>query len=259
MVVLVLINIKSYYIYILASCMVIFTIIVSAFIMTNNIFGASLPLSGKCIVIDAGHGGLDGGAVSKDGTAEKDINLKIAMHLRKMLVKNGAEVIMTRTEDISLHSNDEASVRGKKRSDLNNRRELVNNSNADFLISIHLNYFVEPQYKGAQMFYEGSHPESKILGEILQKSLIENLDSGNTRVAKKLDTMKLLFNDLSIPGVIAECGFLSNYEETQKLKNSDYQQKIAKALYLGINEYFNTQKPMQSFSALVFLKTVEEL
>lgn len=222
--------------------MLISTIFISTSLICNEIDGATLPLYGKTVVVDAGHGGLDGGAVSNDGTIEKNINLSIARYLESALEKSGAKVIMTRDDDVSLHSNDNDSVKNKKRSDLINRRNIANNSDADLLISIHLNYFSQPQYKGAQMFYNETLSQSKILAEFLQKSVIENVDNSNNRVAKKLDQKKLLFENLTIPGVIAECGFLSNYDETQLLKTKEYQSKIADALLKGITEYFEYLK-----------------
>ncbi|MBO5454532.1 MAG: N-acetylmuramoyl-L-alanine amidase [Clostridia bacterium] len=235
--------IKSHYVYGFAMFMVLLVVLISTAIIGDEVYTASMPLCGKCIIIDAGHGGIDGGAVSDSGISEKNINLSIASSLKRLLESKGAKVIMTREEDISLHNDDNESVRNKKRSDLINRREIVNNSGADFLISIHLNFFTSPKYKGAQMFYEINHNESKIIAETLQKSLIDNVDRGNTRRAKKLDTSKLLFDNLKIPGVIAECGFLSNREESVLLNTARYQLKIANALCIGILNYFNSKDP----------------
>ncbi len=229
------------------------TILISSCLVCYEINSTTLPLYGKTIVIDAGHGGIDGGAVAEDGTVEKDINLSISKYLKNSLQKYGATVIMTRDSDISLHSDDSESVKSKKHSDLINRRKIANNSGADLIISIHLNYFTEHQYKGAQMFYNDTLPESKVLAEILQKSVVDNVDNSNNRVAKKLDTKKLLFENLTIPGVIAECGFLSNYDETQLLKTKEYQLKIAEALCQGISEYFKHIELRSTFSTSVFV------
>ena len=259
----IIIYIKFNYVYILSAFMLLCTIFISTSLICNETYSATLPLNGKTIVIDAGHGGLDGGAVAKDGTVEKNINLSIAKYLENALEKSGAKVIMTREKDVSLHSNDNDSVKNKKRSDLINRRNIANNSDADLLISIHLNYFSQPQYKGAQMFYNETFPESKVLAETLQKSVIENVDNSNNRFAKKLDSKKLLFENLNIPGVIAECGFLSNYEESQLLKTKEYQLKIADALYLGIIEYFeylkNSELKSGNSALVLFVDTISKV
>ena len=203
---------------------------------------ATPPLTGKRIVVDAGHGGLDGGAVSQSGTAEKDINLKIAFYLKNYLEKNGAKVIMTRVKDQSLHTDEKGSVKSKKRSDLINRRNIANNAKADALISIHLNFFEQAQYKGAQVFYEGLHKESIDLAQIIQSEFKSVLDETNNRQVAKIDSSKIMYQNLNLPAVIAECGFLSNTEEAQKLTEREYQEKIALCICTGAIKYFNQQK-----------------
>ncbi len=199
---------------------------------------ATPPLSGKIIVVDAGHGGLDGGAVSKNGISEKDINLRIANYLKSYLEKNGAKVIMTRTKDESLHSDEKGSVKSKKRSDLLNRRNKVNNSKADIFVSIHLNFFEQSQYKGAQVFYETIHPESQILAQKIQQELKSGLDNENNRQIAKIDGSKILYQNLLMPSVLVECGFLSNSDEAEKLNTKEYQEKIALSVNLGIIKFF---------------------
>ena len=196
-----------------------------------------LPLAGTRIAVDAGHGGMDGGAVSNTGVLEKDINLKIALNLKELLENNGAKVVMTRTRDESLHSNDKGSIKSKKRSDLLNRRNIVNNSDCDIFISIHLNYFTESQYKGAQVFYETTHPESQKLAEVIQSELITVLDEQNNRKIQKIDGSKLLFQNLKSPSVLVECGFLSNTEECKKLSDEEYQARIATVINSAIIKF----------------------
>ncbi len=200
---------------------------------------AGMPVAERTIVIDAGHGGIDGGAVSANGIAEKDINLNIAKYLKEYMVQGGAEVIMTREEDVSLHDDDRASIKNKKRSDLNKRKSIVNSSSADLFISIHLNQFQESKYKGAQVFYETNNPQSQTLATCLQNSLKNNVDSTNNRQPAKIGSDKIVFQDLKVPAVIVECGFLSNPEEELLLQTPEYQQKLALAIYTGIIEYFN--------------------
>ncbi len=200
---------------------------------------ARFPVCDKTIIIDAGHGGLDGGAVSEDGVSEKEINLSIAKYLESYLNQSGARVIMTRSTDKSLHKNENATVNEKKKSDLLVRKTKVNESGADLFISIHQNYFTQSQYKGAQVFYDGKSPMSQKCALIIQNSIKDNADSDNLRVPMQIDKSKMLFSDLKVPAVLVECGFLSNQEEAAKLKTKEYQQKIAFSIYLGIIQYFD--------------------
>lgn len=200
---------------------------------------ASLPVKERTIIVDAGHGGLDGGASSNDGVVEKDINLKIAKYLESYLTQGGAKVVMTRTDDISLHTDNNASVKQKKREDLLKRREIANSSGGDMMISIHLNKFTESKYSGAQVFYETNFGESKTLAASVQNSLKNQLNKDNNRVEMKIDKSKLQFQDLSLPAIIVECGFLSNTDEALLLKTPEYQQKVALSIYLGILNYYN--------------------
>lgn len=206
--------------------------------MTKDVL-ARFPVCDKTIIIDAGHGGLDGGAVSKDGTSEKDINLSIAKYLESYLIQSGAKVIMTRNTDESLHKNEKASVNEKKKSDLSARKEKVNKSGADLFISIHQNYFQEGKYKGAQVFYDGKSHLSKTCALIIQNSIKDNADNENLRLPMEIDKSKMLFSDLKVPAVLVECGFLSNPEEATKLKTKEYQQKLAFSIYLGTIQYFD--------------------
>lgn len=232
--------IKIRYIYLCATLIMFFVIISSMFILGGNTSFAYLNLKGKTIVIDPGHGGFDGGAVSADGVSEKNINLAISMQLKKYIENSGGNVIITRDGDYAL--NDEKSVvtKQKKRSDLVNRKDIINSSKGDFLISIHLNFFSETKYKGAQVFYEPVHNQSKILAELLQSILVENLDKENNRVASKISDSKFLYKDLQIPAVIVECGFLSNEKEAKLLNDKSYQKRIAYSLYTGICKYYTT-------------------
>lgn len=226
---------------------VLIFVFVAVFITVKNEIvktSATLPLAGKRFVVDAGHGGLDGGAVSKNGVSEKDINLKIAFYLKNYLEKNGAKVIMTRVKDESLHVNDKGSVKSKKRSDLIARKNKANNAEADALISIHLNFFQQSKYKGAQVFYESIHKESVDLAQNIQSELKNGLDKNNNRQISKIDSSKLMYQNLTLPAVIVECGFLSNPEEVQKLSEKEYQEKVALCISLGIIKYFTENKSL---------------
>ena len=194
------------------------------------------PIS-KTIVIDAGHGGFDGGAESKNGTLEKDINLAVSLKLEQQLKKMGYTVIMTRSDDTALQStrNPDAS---KKKQDMYERKRIMNESGADTFISIHMNLFSESKYKGAQVFYSKYVKNSKELAQSVQDELRAALDAENKREIKPADDGIFLLKSAKIPAVIVECGFLSNPEEEALLKDEAYQDKIAGAICLGIDNYF---------------------
>ena len=142
---------------------------------------------------------------------------------------------MTREDDSSTSGEGKFS----KSEDLKKRRNMVKECGADIFVSIHMNKFTQEKYKGAQVFYSASNEESRILGEAIQKALPEILNDGNTRVAKKSDGNIFILNNVSVPSVIVECGFLSNTQEAENLKNEEYQDKMAQAIYAGIENYFN--------------------
>lgn len=198
----------------------------------------ALSLTEKTVLIDAGHGAPDGGAVSQNGTEEKGINLEIAKKLKELVEQAGGRVVMTRTADEGIYDENAQTLREKKRSDLQNRRTLIEESGEDVAVSIHLNLFEESKYYGAQVFYAPEDEEGKRLGETIQKSLVENIPNGNTRVAKSMPSHVYIFKEAKVPSVIVECGFLSNSEEEARLKDPSYQQKLAYCIYLGLIEYF---------------------
>lgn len=190
----------------------------------------------KVILIDAGHGGIDGGALSKDGTPEKDINLNIGILLGANLKSMGYKVEYTRTEDIGLYTEGK-SVREKKIEDLSNRVKLKKDTNCDVFVSIHLNTFPQSSCKGAQVWYS-NYSGSQELGTLVQGTLKEKLDPNNKREAKAAGTQyKVLRENDEMPGIIVECGFLSNPEECEILKTEDYQIKIADSLAEAISNY----------------------
>jgi N-acetylmuramoyl-L-alanine amidase len=202
-----------------------------------NVFTHTLEKSGnKVIIVDAGHGGMDGGAVGRNGTIEKDINLSIAKKLKSYIEEHGDTCIMIREVDEGLYSQ-EGTVRHKKNEDLKNRKEIIKEHDADMFISIHLNYFPQAQYYGAQVFYPKGDESSQRLAKLTQEELVRILDRNNKRVEKPSDTYYIL-NGNKVPSIIVECGFLSNPEEENLLKNEEYQNKIAWSIYCGIVRYF---------------------
>ena len=191
----------------------------------------------KIILIDPGHGGIDGGAVSKSGIVEKDVNLKISKMLKSKLESKGYKVLMTREEDSGLYS-DKGKVRDKKNEDLANRCKMKQESKCDVFISIHLNMFEQSKYYGAQVWYEKGE-ESIKLAHITQENLVKDLNNNNNRKEKcAKGDYKILRNVSDVPSILVECGFLSNVEEANLLATEAYQDKITTSLCNSIVEYF---------------------
>lgn len=187
----------------------------------------------KVIVIDAGHGGFDPGKVGIHNELEKDINLEIALKLKKILEKNNFRVIMTRKEDKGLYQEGDSN---KKRTDMRKRVEIVNSSGAVLAISIHQNSYPQESVKGAQVFYHGESEEGKKLAGLVQQKIKETINDGNHRVEKANESYYML-KKTECPIIIVECGFLSNSVEAQLLTQEAYQEKMACAIQLGISSY----------------------
>ncbi len=188
----------------------------------------------KIIIIDAGHGGFDGGAVADDGTVEKDINLNIALTLGEMLSFHGYEVIYTRTEDTGTEDNSDAAIANRKKSDLTNRLNLMKQYPSSIYVSVHLNKFTSGSANGAQVFYSPSFDKAKTISLSIQNSIKTILQPENERVIKQGTKSTYLLYNAYTPCIIVECGFLSNAEELQKLKNTEYQKQMAFSIFDGI-------------------------
>ncbi|AMA74822.1 N-acetylmuramoyl-L-alanine amidase [Aneurinibacillus sp. XH2] len=197
----------------------------------------SLPLSGKIIVVDAGHGGLDGGAKSKGGIIEKDITLPISMYLRDFLQEAGALVIMTRETDTDLAAPGTKGLSKRKTEDLLRRVRLIKDNQADLLISIHLNAIPSPRWSGAQTFYSPALKQSGQMAHLIQDE-IKRVISNTDRVAKKTDDIFIL-RTAECPSVLVEVGFLSNEQEAKLMATSRYQKQMANAIYQGILRYYS--------------------
>ena len=191
------------------------------------------------IIVDAGHGGFDGGAVASDGTVEKDINLSIAMMLGELLTANGYDVIYTRTEDTGTDDYDNTAIKNRKISDLNNRLKLTELYDNSVFVSIHLNKFTSSSVSGAQVFYSPSFDEAKGLAQSIQESIALVVQPQNNRIIKKGTKDTFLLYKARVPSVIVECGFLSNKAELELLKTDTYQKQIAFSVFCGINKYIN--------------------
>lgn len=199
--------------------------------------------SSDIILLDPGHGGMDGGASSDAGVEEKDINLAIAFYIKELAEADGWKVVMTREEDIGLGDTKSKTIRGKKTADLIARSEMIRDVAPTVAVSIHLNSFKQDRsVRGAQSFYPAGPgeqfvlDESKKFAEIVQEQLVKGIDDGTDRVAlEKRDV--LMFKNPTVPMLIIECGFLSNPEEAKLLEQEEYQRKLAKCIYEGILIY----------------------
>lgn len=222
----------------LASILMLFIL----FSIPFNVFSQSFErtdLVKKKILIDPGHGGYDGGAEGKTGIKEKDINLSISLKLRDKLRSEGFEVYMTREKDEALLNVGNSKYKSKKGEDLANRCKIKKELNPDLFISIHQNHFPQGQYYGAQVWYS-SFNESKILAHIVQENLKLDLDKSNKRVEKPTrDDYKIFRVNDTMPSILVECGFLSNYNEELKLKEEGYQDLITKSLVKSIKVYLD--------------------
>ena len=203
------------------------------------------PLQGYIILVDAGHGGADGGAMAKDsGILEKTLNLKVATALQDALEQSGAQVIMTRETDVELNRN--------KRADLTARLDLAKREHADLLISVHMNEYRTRSESGPQVFYRAGQEQSRLLAGAIQASMIQELKPTKERSALAGDYFIL---SLNIPSVLVECGFISNPNEEKLLLTEAYQRRVAKAIRDGIVEYVSIQiKETNAISALVSLE-----
>ena len=199
-----------------------------------------MPITNKTIVLDAGHGGIDSGTSSDDKTIfEKDINLAITLKLKELIESSGGLVVLTRDDDSSLYEeNGNKTTRQKYNENLKNRKKIADESNADMFISIHLNYFTQSKYYGAQTFYPESNKDGKALASCIQDEFKRVVDNRNNRVIKPRNDLYLL-KDCKIPSALIECGFLSNEKEAKLLNDEEYQEKIAWAIYSGIQKYFD--------------------
>lgn len=209
------------------------------FANTSSTKSWNLPLSGRIIILDPGHGGPDGGAVGGD-VLEKEVALNVAVKLRDYLQQQGALVLLTREDDSDLAAKDTKGYSRRKVEDLKKRVQLINESEADLFISIHLNAIPSPRWRGAQTFYYGSLIENERLAKFIQAELRRNLENTD-RSAKIINTVYLL-KYAKKPGALVEIGFLSNPEERELLASDHYQTQLAASIYKGVLRYFSNEK-----------------
>ncbi len=189
-----------------------------------TVLSESLPIQRQtCIIIDAGHGGEDGGATSCTGTLESAYNLEIALRLNDLLHFLGYQTKMVRTTDVSVYTKGD-SIAQKKVSDLKERVRICNETQGALLLSIHQNNFTDSRYSGAQVFYAATEGSSA-LAKAMQQALVQTLNPGSNRQEKKADGIYLMEN-ITCPGILIECGFLSNPQEEANLSSPEYQKQL---------------------------------
>ncbi len=208
-------------------------------ILTENVVDVNSDAQNEelTIVLDPGHGGADGGAVGFGGVLEKDLNLDIALMLRDMLVFNGYNVVMTRTEDIMYY--DENSTLSKKAQDTFRRVNITKDYENCVFVSIHMNKFVSEKYSGLQVYYSANVDGGKELAQNIQSFAKELLQSDNNRKIKKANSTIYVLDKAVVPAVLVECGFLSNAAETEKLCDKEYRRDLATMLFMAIDDYFS--------------------
>lgn len=233
-----LIRIRKEYLFAIALALVVLLIIVFSQGDTRQVTSAALSEQ-PVIIIDPGHGGVDGGAVGVNGTVEKRINLEIALRLRDVFAQAGYTVIMTRDTDISIHDSTADTIREMKVSDLRNRLKLTEMYPDSLLISIHQNTLGDSSVTGAQVFYSPNNPESQLLAQSIQDCFNGGIQlSGDRQIKSAGDNLYLFYKAKNV-AVLAECGFLSNSTEEAMLCDPEHQDDIVYCIYRGTLEYLN--------------------
>lgn len=224
-------------IYLLILCIFLFAGFFGNRIITA-ISESSTMLNRQCVIIDAGHGGVDGGTTSCSGFLESNINLEIALKLNDLMHLLGIDTLMIRQSDISVYTEGE-SIAAKKVSDLKQRVRLVNSTQRGLLISIHQNYFSDNRYKGAQVFYAPTAGSREFASNV-QSAFIQSINKYSNRKIKKADGIYLM-QQINCTGILVECGFLSNPEEDWLLRDNTYQNKICCVLASSTSQYLHNR------------------
>ncbi|MBO8178833.1 N-acetylmuramoyl-L-alanine amidase CwlD [Aeribacillus pallidus] len=212
------------------------------FLNSQSFESWNLPLSGKIIYLDPGHGGPDGGAGDEE-VLEKDIALSVALKLRDYLQEQGALVLLTRETDTDLADEETRGYSRRKVEDLQKRLQLINESDASLYLSIHLNAIPSSRWSGAQTFYYPRYKENRRIATFIQEELRVSLENTD-RLAKVINNVYLIKNAKK-PGALVEIGFLSNPEEKRNLMNDRYQDKVAEAIYRGVLRYFTNEPELE--------------
>ncbi len=227
--------------YVGTSILIIAAVLVLSFWFNSRLKSKYQPLSptfsesnAPTFVVDAGHGGEDGGAVANDGTTEKELNLEIATTLALLYELNGNKYAMTRDTDTLLYDkyNDLECYQGKKKIyDLKNRVKITKEYPLPVYVGIHMNSFSSSRYSGLQVYYSKNNKESKAFADYVQKNTSTYLQNNNTRKTKEADSSIFILSNLDCPAVLIECGFMSNETELANLKSSIYRQKLSSVIF----------------------------
>lgn len=230
-------RVKEWVIYSLSCLPVAALIIFLAFAGSSavTVMAENAPIANRtCIVIDPGHGGEDGGAISCTGASESAINLEISLRLNDLLHFLGYDTLLIRSTDTSVYTQGDT-IAAKKVSDLKERVRIVNATQNALLISIHQNHFIDSRYGGAQVFY-ASTEGSEALAKSMQDALVRTVNTGSNRKCKKSSGVYLM-EHIDCTAVLVECGFLSNPEEEAKLRTPDYQKRLCCVIAATLGEY----------------------
>ena len=234
---------KKRVVYFIAFCIfLVYSFIVAGILKIKNekesVTTNSTAVTSHVVVIDAGHGKPDEGAVGLYGTTEEAINLKIALKLQSLIEQSGGVVYLTRSDENGIYSADSSdTIKQMKVSDIKNRVAIGNQEDVDIFVSIHLNKYPESIYSGWQTFYQADSEESIKLANCIQEGLNKSISTPNNRVALPLKGIYIMDN-VENTTVTVECGFLSNEEEAKKLQEDEYQDKLAWGIFIGIQEFF---------------------
>ena len=211
-------------------------ILLGTVVMISSYAGNFSSKDTLTVIVDAGHGIPDGGAVGVSGSVEQKINLDIALKLKEVLEAKSIRVIMTREDENGLWDDENQSIRQKKVADMNNRLNIMKKSHADLFISIHMNSYPNHKTSGLRVFYAPNHSEIKPLAENIQVRM-QDITGANTTVVKSADKTLFLMKNPPIPAILVECGFVSNPTEEKKLQEADYQARLAWAMADAIEKY----------------------
>ncbi len=201
---------------------------------------SATPTRYTTVIIDAGHGGEDGGASSASGLVEKDVNLEISKMIADMLRASGVNVVMTREDDRLLYDRNVNYQGRKKKLDLAARLTIAENTPDSIFVSIHMNSFTIPKYSGLQVWYSQNNPDSMVLAEIIRTFNQDKLQNNNTRKTKAATSSIFLLDKATCPAVLIECGFLSNAEEAARFESTEYKQQVAFVIFCSIMEFLGS-------------------
>lgn len=229
-------NVKNFIFLFLISMLTV-VVVFSMNIYSVSVVNENVSVQERYVIIDAGHGGEDGGTQSTDGVLEKDINLSISLKIDEILKSLGIRTVLIRDGDYMIYDDGSSTIRQKKVSDIHNRKKFMNEYKNSIFLSVHQNYFTESKYSGAQVFYSKNDDLSPLIAQSIQDSIKNNLQPENDRKIKSCGTEIYLLYHATVPTVMVECGFLSNERETEKLITDEYQKKIAFSIVEGILSY----------------------